>query len=187
MAHSFNNLKKLKDLEYNVSAINFHHRKLFLFAEINNNSAYRIVSHLYALDKIDHKKPIELYINIEGGLCSAGVAIIETIQKIKSPVHTIITGEACSMGSLISVVGNKRFATRTAVWMAHDTYHWIEDYSVKVKDRADFIEKYENMLIKIYKKYTKLNDIELDKAKNGELWLFANDMLKKGIIDKIIN
>jgi len=179
-------MKKFKDLDYNVDSINFHNRKLVLCGDIEEKIAYKIISKLFALNSIDPDKPIELTINTCGGNCNDGMAIAEAIIQIDAPVHTIIMGEADSMGAIISIVGTKRSATRNSIWMTHDMQIYLEDSLKKVKDRVKFLKKYDQMFTNLFTLRTKLTKKEINRAKIGELWLFADEMLKKGVIDEII-
>jgi len=179
--------KKGKDIEYDVNSINFNNRTIFLYDHLDDSLAYKIVSKLHALNSIDSKKPIIFRINTPGGYCSSGMAIISTMDQINAPVHTIIEGEACSMGSFISVIGDKRYATKYALWMAHDLVDDLPEEKLRtIIDRTAFLKRYDKVLDNIYRKHTKLSDMEIEKAKNGELWLFPSEMLKRNIIDEII-
>ena len=106
-------------------------------------------------------------------------------MHIDAPVHTIIMGETNSMAGIISIVGQTRSATKNSVWMTHDMEVYFEDYFKKVKDKVEFLKKYDKMIDQIYMDHTKLTKQEINKAKVGELWLFPDEMLKKGIIDEI--
>ena len=118
---------------------------------------------------------------------SAGFALINVMQKVKSKIITIVNSEACSMASMIAIAGNERWITPNGVIMFHDMAGGIGgDYSLKVKDRAIFLEKYYKLLENHMKKHTKLSIKEIRKARIGELWLFADECLKKGVVDKII-
>jgi len=171
--------------EFDVDLTLLKNRQLFLHNVINDESAKRINRHLFALDTVNHD-PIMLYIDSPGGSCSAGLSIINSMKTIDSPVVTIINSEVCSMGGHISVAGNKRACYSNSVFMAHDASTYIEDYFGKIEDRAEFLKKYKKILDDNLRKHTKLTESELKKAKNGELWLFADDMLAKGIVDEII-
>lgn len=177
--------KSLIKEEFDVDLTLLGNRQLFLYNDINEESALKTIKSLYALDSINHK-PIMLYLNTPGGSCSDGLAIIDTIKTIGSPVVTVITNEVCSMGGHISIVGNKRVCYPNSVWMAHDMSAYMEDYSLKIHDRAKFLEKYYMILEENLRKHTELSNADLKKARNGELWLFADEMLKKKIVDEII-
>jgi len=164
----------------------YKHKHVKKEFDVDEESSIKIIKSLYALDTINNN-PISLYLNTPGGHCSDGLAIIDAMRTISSPVVTIITNEVCSMGGHISVAGNKRVCYKNSVWMAHDMYSYIEDYSGKIKDRSKFIERYYNILENNLRKYTKLTNADLSKARNGELWLFADEMLDKGIVDEIIS
>ena len=159
-------------------------RQVFLFEDINSHSAKEIVKQLIVLDKIK-VAPIAMYINSPGGCLSDGFAIIDVIQGIHSPIITFITGEACSMAGLISIAGQRRIMSKTAIWMAHDIRTWQAGRATEIIDRTEFLKEEQKKVFGFLSKYTKLSKAEIDKAIRGELWLNAEDCLKKGIIDKI--
>ena len=161
-------------------------RYILLYDEINNLSSDMVCSKLRAMDFLDSKKPITLEINSPGGAVSYGLSIIDTIHAIKAPIITIISGEACSMAAMISVVGVKRYITRNAVWMEHSTSDLVGDYLTHIKDRTNFLIKLEKKMDAILKNTTKLTSKQMNQIKNGELWLFAEECLQYGIVDKII-
>lgn len=163
-----------------------HNRYILLYDEICNVSADLICSKLRAMNILDKKKPIYLEINSGGGSVGSGLAIIDTINQIEAPVYTIITGSVCSMAAMISVVGKKRFMTKNAVWMNHSTSDLVGDYVNHIKDRTNFLIKLEKNMYDILKTKTKLTKYQLSQMKNGELWLFAPEALKAGVVDKII-
>ena len=147
--------------ELKIDQILLHNRLLFLFSEITEETAYHVVRRLIALDLINNK-PIALYINSPGGSVEYGFSIIDAIKGIKSPVYTIISGEACSMAGIISVAGDKRLMTRNSVFMSHDMSGGITgDYTTKVLDRADFLKKEQKRITEFLRKHTKLSNVEL--------------------------
>ena len=161
-------------------------RYILLYDEINNISSDVVCSKLRAMNYIDEKKPITLEINSPGGMVSYGLSIIDTIHNIKAPVITIISGEACSMAAMISVIGAKRYITRNAVWMEHSTSDLVGDYLTHIKDRTNFLIKLEKKMDAILKNTTKLTIKQMNQIKNGELWLFSDEALKYGVVDKIL-
>lgn len=176
--------KKQKQ-EFDVEGTLLRNRQLFLYDHVDDDSVLKLCKQLYALDTLNHD-PIMLYLNSGGGSCSAGLALINTMKTIESPVVTIVNEEVCSMGGHISVAGDKRVCYEDSVWMAHDASTYMEDYFGKIEDRASFLKKYKQMLDNNLRNHTELTEQELLRAKNGELWLFADDMLEKGIVDEII-
>ena len=170
-----------------VDQILLSNRQLFLFGEINDKLSYTIIKKLIALDKLNNKKPINLYINSPGGSCSDGFAIIDAMTGIRAPITTIITGEACSMAGIVSVAGDRRAMTVNSIWMGHDMSGGIGgDYTTKVLDRAEHLKRYQKRLEEFIAEHTNLTDKDLMKGRHGELWLDAYECLKKGVIDIFI-
>ena len=82
-------------------------RILFLGSEVNDGIANSLVAQMLYLDSEDSSKPIYLYINSPGGSVTAGLAIYDTIQYVKSEVVTICVGLAASMGAFLLAAGTK--------------------------------------------------------------------------------
>ena len=163
-----------------------HNRYILLYDEISNISADMVCSKLKAMNYLSKTEPISIEINSPGGWVTYGFSIIDTILSIEAPVHTIISGEACSMAAMISIVGKKRFITPNGFWMQHSTQDLLSGNVNNIKDQAGFVIKLEKHMNEILKKYTKLNQRQLTQIRNGQLWLFAEDALKYGIVDKIL-
>jgi len=174
-----------KDKKIDIGQILLQNRQVFLFDVIDNESAMKIVAQLLVLNKIKNA-PIALYINSPGGYLNDGFAIIDAIRGLHSPVVTFITGHACSMAGLISVAGVQRVMSKTATWMAHDIHSYQCDYATKMIDRTEFLKEEQKKVFDYLSQHTKLSKADLEKARNGELWLNAKDCLKKGIVDKIV-
>lgn len=174
-----------KKEEIKTNQILLENRQLFLFDIVSDTSAKKLITEMMTLNLINNKS-ITLYINSPGGSVSDGFSVIDTMNKIKSPITTVIMGEACSMAGVISIAGNKRLMTYHSVWMAHDMTSGSWDYVTKMFDRTDYLKDLQNKLFRFIKEHTKLSKIELQKAKYGELWFASKECLRKGVIDKII-
>jgi ATP-dependent Clp protease protease subunit len=161
-------------------------RYILLYDEINNCSGDMVCSKLRAMNYLDPKREITLEINSPGGMVSYGLSIIDTISAIKAPVTTIISGEACSMAAMISIVGYRRYITKNAVWMQHSSSDMLGGYVQHIKDATAFLIKMEKRMNDIIKQRTKLSSKQMTQIRNGELWLFANEALQYGVVDKII-
>jgi len=160
-------------------------RHIFLFGVINEVMASRVVKQLLVLDTLSHK-PITLVINSGGGSVYDGFAIIDTMRGIASPVITLISGAACSMAGLISISGDAKIMTVNSVWMAHDVATGDYDYVTKFLARAEHSKEVQKRCFAHLAKYTKLSQSDLTKARNQELWLYAEDCKKKGIVEGIV-
>jgi len=179
------NRKSIYKEELKIDQILLHHRQVFLTGEIDEEKAHNIVTTLTALDAY-RKAPIVIWINSPGGSIYDGFAIIDSMLSIGSPVVTVVQGKACSMAAIISIFGDKRYISKNSVWMAHDVACGNWDYVTKVKDRFANSEKLQSKAFTMLRDNTKLTEQDLEKARHGELWLDAEECLKKGIVEEII-
>ena len=85
-------------------------RIVFLVGPVNDAVANLVVAQMLFLESEDNKKPINFYINSPGGSVTAGMSIYDTMNFIKSPVHTLCLGQAASMGAFLLSSGDKRMA-----------------------------------------------------------------------------
>jgi len=177
--------KSLIKSEFDVELTVLGNRQIFLYEEVTQVVAQRINKELFALDTINNN-PIMLYINSEGGNCACGLSIINTMRSIDSPVVTIITGEASSISAHISVSGNKRICYDDAVWFEHEISTYFEGGSAKLNRHNDFIKKYKKLLNDNLKAYTKLSESDIKKIDIEDMYLFADEMLEKNIVDEVI-
>jgi len=162
----------------------FDRRIIMLTGEIDEDSSRDIIESLMALDCLK-KAPIMMRINSIGGHIDQGLAIIDTINMLRSPVHTAICGEACSMATLVALYGKKRLMTQNSAWMGHEMSRWGYDYYSKEKYRFKHEEEVWLEMRKMYEAKTKLTKKDMKLIDHGELWLTAQQCLEKGIIDRI--
>lgn len=183
-------MAKAKDKEYkypNIEKELLNNRNIYIFDTINDTLATKVIQQLMYLDSVNSKKEITIWINSGGGYVTDGLAIIDTMKQIKSPITTIIKGHACSMAAEISINGNTRKMTRHSVWMSHDMAGGIwGDYTTKVMDRAKHLKHVQETLLNNLKVNTKLTKNDLKKAQHGELWLTPEQCIKKGIVNEVI-
>jgi ATP-dependent Clp protease protease subunit len=163
-------------------------RIIFLSGEVTDDLADLIVAQLLFLEAEGPDKDISLYINSPGGSVSAGLAIYDTMQYIKSPVSTICVGRAASMGAFLLAAGEKgkRFSLPNADIMIHQPLGGAQGQASDVKIQAEKILKTRELLNKILSKKTgqDLNKIEIDTDR--DFYLSAEAAVEYGIIDKVI-
>jgi len=163
----------------------FQSRIIFLYGVINEASAKEVNQKLMAFRLMDKDSPVVIEICSGGGECMAGIAIADMIHDLGTPVYTIINGYAASIATYIAIVGHKRFMTSNSYWMGHPMTSGKNDYLPYLKDDLKFIERLNETLLKVYKKYADFSDADIQKMENGELWLNAKECLKRKIVDKI--
>jgi len=164
------------------------HRILFLSEEVTRQSANRIISGLLLLDAADRDVPIDFYINSPGGSILDGLAIIDTMRCIRSPVTTICLGQAASMAAWILACGAKgrRMATPHAEIMIHKASGGFQGQTAVMRVYAERMARLQEALVSMLSERTGqlpdqiLRDIEV------EHFMSAADAKRYGIIDKII-
>ncbi|PLW28653.1 hypothetical protein PCANC_19921 [Puccinia coronata f. sp. avenae] len=169
-------------------------RVIFVGGEINDADANLIVAQLLYLEA-ESPDPIELYINSPGGSVTAGLAIYDTMQYIRSPVHTICIGQACSMGSILLGAGAKGFrkALPNSTIMIHQPSGGSSGQASDMAIRANEILRLKKRLIEIYAKHCgKEEESQMDRCSRFEQALERDKFMDGenakafGIIDQVV-
>lgn len=164
-------------------------RIIFLGEEVTEASASLIVAQLLFLEAEDPGKDISLYINSPGGVVTAGMAIFDTMNYIKSDVSTICIGMAASMGAFLLAGGTKgkRYALPNAEIMIHQPLGGAKGQATDIKIVADQILKTKKKLNSILAADTgkPLEVIEADTERDN--YMSAEEALEYGLIDKVID
>lgn len=163
-------------------------RIIFLGEPIDDHVANIIIAQFLFLDAEDSDKDIKFYINSPGGSVSAGLAIYDTMQYIKSDVSTICVGLAASMASVLLAAGapGKRFALPNSEVMIHQVMGGAEGQASDIKIRAEHILKTKAKMNRILALHTKQKEATVEKDSDRDNFMSADEALKYGIIDKII-
>jgi ATP-dependent Clp protease protease subunit len=166
-------------------------RRVFLCSQVDDNSANEVIRKLWYLEAHDSGKPILLVINSPGGSVDSGFAMWDQIKMMRSPVTTLITGLAASMGSILSLVAGKgkRFATRHSRIMIHQPsiHGIIRGQATDLEIQAKEILKTRNLIINVYEQATGKDFNVLQKALDRDTWMNAEEALEFGLIDKIVS
>ncbi|MFN9173204.1 MAG: ATP-dependent Clp protease proteolytic subunit [Synechocystis sp.] len=164
-------------------------RIIFLGQEVNDSIANRIVAFLLYLDSEDPSKPIYLYINSPGGSVTAGMAIYDTMQYIKSEVITICVGLAASMGAFLLASGSpgKRLALPHARIMIHQPMggtgrRQATDIDIEAKE----ILRIRHQLNGIMAERTGQTIEKIAKDTDRDYFLSAAEAKEYGLIDKVL-
>jgi len=163
-------------------------RIIFLGTSIDDTVANSIIAQLLFLENHNPDKDIKIYINSPGGSVTAGMAIYDTMQYIKSDVSTTCVGMAASMAAVLLAAGakGKRLALPNSEIMIHQVMGGMEGQASDIKIRAERILRIKDRLNKILVGHTgkALKDIERDTDR--DYFMTADESQKYGIIDKVI-
>ncbi len=172
---------------YDIFSRLLKERIIMLSGEINDQMANSIVAQLLYLDSINHDD-ISLYINSPGGVITAGMAIYDTMQFIKSDVTTICVGMAASMASFLLASGakGKRFCLPNSEVMIHQPLGGAQGQATEIKIAAEHILKLKDKLNRLLSKNTgkDLQTIEHDTERDN--FMDAEEALEYGLVDKIV-
>ena len=163
-------------------------RIIILSGEIDDLKANTIVSELLYLDSINNED-ISLYINSPGGSITSGMAIMDTMNFIKSDVATIGIGLSASMAAFLLSCGTKgkRYILPNAEVMIHQPLGGVEGQATEIKIVAERILNLRNKLNEILSKNTNKDIKEIEKDTERDYFLDAKNALEYGIVDKILS
>ena len=162
-------------------------RIILLTGEIDEHLANIIISELLYLDSVNHKD-ISLYINSPGGSVTAGMAIYDTMNFIKSDVSTICIGMSASMGAFLLSSGTKgkRYSLPNSEVMIHQPLGGAQGQATEIKIAAEHILKTRQKLNDILSKNTGKEKGIIEHDTERDFFMDANEALAYGIIDKIL-
>ncbi len=165
-------------------------RWIYLAKGVDENSARELIRKIWYLEHVQPGKPILFIISSPGGSVDAGFAIWDQIKLISSPITTLVTGLAASMGSLLSLVASKgkRFATPNARFMIHQPaiHGVIQGQATDLEIQATEILRTRKQIAQIYVDATGKDFATVDKAIDRDTWLSAQEAKEFGLIDGII-
>ena len=175
---------------YDIYSRLLKERIVMLDNEVSEHSASLIVAQLLYLESEDPDKDISLYINSPGGVVTAGMAIYDTMQFIRPEVQTIVMGQACSMGSLLSQAGapGKRFMLPYARHMIHQPSGGARGQATDIQIQAREIQKMKEYLTEIYVKHNSAGKTydQLAADMERDFFMSAEEALAYGLADKIL-
>ncbi|MFA4942313.1 MAG: ATP-dependent Clp endopeptidase proteolytic subunit ClpP [Patescibacteria group bacterium] len=163
-------------------------RIIFLGEPIDDHTANIIIAQFLFLDAEDKDKDIKFYINSPGGSVTAGMAIYDTMQYIKSDVSTICLGMAASMASFLLAAGapGKRLALPNSEIMIHQVMGGTEGQASDIKIRTEHILKTKEKMNRIFAEHTGQKTATIERDTDRDNYMTAEEAKKYGIIDKII-
>jgi ATP-dependent Clp protease protease subunit len=175
-------------------------RIVMLTGEVNDNSANLVVAQMLFLESQNSAEDINFYINSPGGSVTAGLSIYDTMQFIKSPVSTIVLGQACSMGSFLAQAGapGKRYVLPNSRTMIHrvssgtpGTRGSVHVQELEFEDARRHFEESKYLNQRLTELYVQHNTAgktyeELFETMKFDTFLNAEQAVANGFADKVV-
>ena len=163
-------------------------RIIFIDQQVDEHLASIVVAQLLFLEAEDPEKDINIYINSPGGMVTAGLAILDTMNYVKPDISTICVGLAASMGAVLLSAGTKgkRYALPTAEIMIHQPLGGAQGQASDIKIQADWMMKTKERLNHILAENTgkDLSIIEQDTDRDN--FMYADEAVEYGLIDRVL-
>lgn len=167
---------------------------VYFHAEVNRGSIFQMINHLRAAEEacilMHHRYttndiPIYLHINSFGGSVFDAMTAIDVIKNSKIPVHTIIEGATASAGTLISVVGEKKYMRPNAYMLIHQLSSGCWGKMAEIEDEFKNLQIIMNRIKNIYKEHANIPKKELGEILKHDLWWDKDTCIKYGLVDEL--
>lgn len=173
---------------FDIYSLLLRERIIFLGTPITDQIANVIIAQLLYLEREDPDKDISLYIHCPGGIISAGLAIYDTMQLIRSDVSTICVGLAASMGTLLLCAGakGKRYSLPNATIHMHQPVGGAQGQAADIEIAAREILRMQDVIRKVIAKHTGQPIEKIAHDTDRDFYLSAEQALEYGLVDEIL-
>src|SRR5919106_2150022 len=173
---------------YDIYSRLLKERVVFLVGPVVDEVANLIVAQFLFLESENPDKDIHLYINSPGGAVTAGLAIYDTMQFIKSDISTLCVGQAASMGALLMAAGDagKRFCLPNSRVMIHQPMGGFQGQATDIEIHAKEILYLRERLNEILARHTNQSIEVIRRDTERDFFLGAQDAVKYGLVDKVL-
>lgn len=163
-------------------------RIVFLNGEVNDAVAALVCAQLLFLEAENPRKPIQLYINSPGGVVTSGLAMYDTMQYIRAPVHTLCMGTARSMGSFLLMAGEpgERAALPNASILIHQPSGGFQGQASDMLIHAEEIFRTKQRMTRLYAEHCGRTYEEFEVAMDRDRFMTAEEAKEWGLIDRIL-
>jgi ATP-dependent Clp protease protease subunit len=165
-------------------------RIIMLDTDVNSHSASLVVAQMLFLESENNSLPINFYINSPGGSVMDGLSIYDTMQFIKSPVHTIVMGQACSMGSFLANAGEAghRYMLPNARHMIHQPSGGARGMASDIAISYHEIEYLKKKLTQLYVAHNSKNKTydDFERDMDRDKFMSAQEAVDYGLVDSIV-
>lgn len=173
---------------YDIYSRLLKERIIFLGGAVTDQIANSIIAQFLFLASKDPQKEIQFYINSPGGVVTAGLAIYDTMQYIKSPISTVCVGMAASMAAVLLAAGTKgkRYALPNSEILLHQVMGGVTGEAVEIEITAKQILKIKEKINRILAKHTGQPIEKIEKDTDRDFYLTASEAKEYGLIDEVI-
>lgn len=173
---------------YDIYSRLLKERIIFMVGQVDDHISSLICAQLLFLESENPNKDISLYINSPGGVVSAGLAMYDTMQYIRSPVSTVCIGQACSMGSLLLCAGakGKRYALPNSRIMIHQPSGGAQGQAADIEIQAREIIKLRQRLNEIYVHHTGQPIEKIASSVDRDNFMSSEEAKAFGLIDEVV-
>ena len=163
-------------------------RIVFLNGEVNDTVSALICAQLLFLEAEDPNRPIHLYINSPGGVVTSGLAMYDTMQHIRAPVHTLCMGTARSMGSFLLMAGEPgaRAALPNASILIHQPLGGFQGQASDILIHAEETRKVKERMTRLYARHCGRSEEAFERAMDRDRFLTAEEAVEWGLIDRVL-
>ena len=163
-------------------------RIIFVNGEVEENMAATIVAELLFLDSESKEKPIHMYIQSPGGVCTAGFSIIDTMNLISAPVYTYCVGMCASMGAMIFSQGEigHRYMLSNSECMIHQPLGGAKGQCTDIQIAAQNIQKTKERLYNMLADASGKSYEEIQKDCERDFWMNAQETVDYGLADAVL-
>ena len=173
---------------YDIYSRLLKERIIFLGSGVNDDVANVIVAQLLFLEAENPEKDITFYINSPGGSVTAGMAICDTMQYVKSDIATLCMGQAASMGAFLLAAGTdgKRYSLPNARIMIHQPMGGFQGQATDIDIQAKEILRMKSDLNRLLAHHTKRTIKKISTDTERDYFMSAVEAEKYGLIDKVL-
>jgi len=174
---------------YDIYSRLLKERVIFIVGQIEDHMANLVVAQLLFLESENPDKDISVYINSPGGSVTAGLAIYDTMQFIKSDISTLCIGQAASMGAVLLAAGTngKRFSLPHSRVMIHQPLGGYQGQASDIEIHAKEILKIREQLNQLLANHTGQSIETIDADTERDNFMGADEAVEYGIVDEVLN
>ncbi|MBP9142551.1 MAG: ATP-dependent Clp protease proteolytic subunit [Chitinophagales bacterium] len=163
-------------------------RKVFLWGPVTDKSAERVVNQILFLDADQPGQPITFYINSPGGMVTSGLAMLDVMNLVASPVHTVCVGLAASMGAVLlsaGVKGQRACMPNARVMIHQPSLGGFRGTFADLEITAKEMQKTKDVLALILAQNCNKPLEQINKDFNRDYWMGAQESVEYGIVDAV--